>query len=532
MTGPFREVKTFFSNRHLPATFFIAPVFIGLSVFLVLCAKQSQGPYWLGQNSDPDYCYLLNSCAIARFHSPGLYGHPGTPLQVLGAIVVSVRHIFANTGIPLDQDIIERPELYLNSISVVLNLGLLIGILWLAISSYLSTGFPALALFSMTIIFSSSAVLASTVRVNPEPALLLVALLLQIALVSTFKKDRNNDLTFIVFSCVVGLGIATKVTFAPFAVIPIFILKGLKHKLSYCAGTIAFFILFTLPAAVHYRAMAKWFLNLASHTGTYGYGPAGIINPVEYMAGLKSLFSAEPILFMSIVLGLTYLLTIFLHKNRDCGADYLFRILAACLAGQLLSVLLVAKHPNQRYLVPALAFIGFNAGILLMHALMFFKNRKHLISLFFLVYFLLLVSPSFRYPATISTMKTRKADGLYLSSIARNDSSAIKVFYYGASAISFALFFGNSYAGERFSAQLQSTYPANIFYDPWGQSFSDYTHTVLQNKLAIAGNHQLLFQGYSFETKGVVLGLQKPGFILNKIIERSNEALYHTVTGD
>src|SRR5262245_51688104 len=67
----------------------VPPVLFALTV---LALKEARGPFWYGKNSDPDYAYLFNSLVVAQVRSPGHIDHPGTTLQVFGALVLRARH--------------------------------------------------------------------------------------------------------------------------------------------------------------------------------------------------------------------------------------------------------------------------------------------------------------------------------------------------------------------------------------------------------------------------------------------------------
>jgi len=50
--------------------------------------RNANGPYWLSENLDPTYAYLLNSLDVANLHRPVHTDHPGTPIQVISGGVI------------------------------------------------------------------------------------------------------------------------------------------------------------------------------------------------------------------------------------------------------------------------------------------------------------------------------------------------------------------------------------------------------------------------------------------------------------
>ena len=80
------------------------------------------GPYYLGSKVDPDYAYLCNSLNIAVGQAPNHVDHPGTTLQFLGAVVITVAHPFAGKAEKIDA-VLRRPEAHLHWINRVLGGG-------------------------------------------------------------------------------------------------------------------------------------------------------------------------------------------------------------------------------------------------------------------------------------------------------------------------------------------------------------------------------------------------------------------------
>ena len=78
-----------------------------------------KGPYYLGENSDPEYVYLFNALNIAQFEAPRHTDHPGTTMQLLGATVIRGSYYFAG-GDNLVEDVLSRPEHYLRLMNIVL----------------------------------------------------------------------------------------------------------------------------------------------------------------------------------------------------------------------------------------------------------------------------------------------------------------------------------------------------------------------------------------------------------------------------
>ncbi|HYP54345.1 MAG TPA: hypothetical protein VEQ42_12430, partial [Pyrinomonadaceae bacterium] len=67
-----------------------------LPALLLLVAfhvRDARGPYWLSENLDPSYPYLLNSLNVANLHRPFHTDHPGTPVQTAGGLLIRLSNL-------------------------------------------------------------------------------------------------------------------------------------------------------------------------------------------------------------------------------------------------------------------------------------------------------------------------------------------------------------------------------------------------------------------------------------------------------
>src|SRR5688572_28745365 len=77
------------------ATLAVIPVCLFL---LSLALRDLRGPYHLASHSDPDYPYLFNSLSILHQQAPIISEHPGTPVQMLGALAILARWLPGRLG--------------------------------------------------------------------------------------------------------------------------------------------------------------------------------------------------------------------------------------------------------------------------------------------------------------------------------------------------------------------------------------------------------------------------------------------------
>ena len=224
-------------------------------IFLLSLLYSGGWLYSLGRNSDPEYCYLFNSLNILKFYVPFHIDHPGTTLQILGALVLSLRGAISNLSFSpsvIQTSVLLDPEAYLSVINLVLN-GLIFTITFFSGMKLFHASnklLPALTLQLSVLCFFS--VHSALVRVSPEPLLIFAVLLLSLILIpEVFINQgetlrRANIIRPALAGIGLGFGIATKVTFFPLLLL-LFIFDGLKKRLIVLAAGIAAFVFFTLP---------------------------------------------------------------------------------------------------------------------------------------------------------------------------------------------------------------------------------------------------------------------------------------------
>jgi hypothetical protein len=163
-----------------------------LSLFLA----SQHGPYFLRNNFDPDYNYLLNSLSLLKLRTPGHTDHPGTTLQLLGASVVWFQWLGAwllGHSQPLTDSVISHPEEYLRGINIVLNALVGATLYWAAWAIYrLSNSLAAALLLQGSVLVYSQTFLALP-RVSPEPLLIATGLALMALLAPmVFSSDGSG----------------------------------------------------------------------------------------------------------------------------------------------------------------------------------------------------------------------------------------------------------------------------------------------------------------------------------------------------
>ncbi|MFA5880482.1 MAG: hypothetical protein WC860_10020, partial [Candidatus Margulisiibacteriota bacterium] len=236
-----------------------------------LALQKASGPNYLstsyrGQHFDPEYAYLFNALNVIHGQAPWHIDHPGTPLQVLGAMVLKVQHPFENPAF-FENLVFTEPEICLFQINLVINIMIFSVIFALGFVTFWVTKQMGLALIMQLSPLISLETMLTFSRVTPEPLLLSVTLLLVLILVTLLKFDLKQHLKsyLFLFSILIGFALALKISYFPLLLIPgILFLKERKLWGFIFYAMISFFV-FTLPIITRYKSIVGWVLRLGVH---------------------------------------------------------------------------------------------------------------------------------------------------------------------------------------------------------------------------------------------------------------------------
>ncbi len=223
-------------------------------VFIFLCVVPScmlllgffmdRLPYFY----DPEYVYLFNGVNILFSQKISHIDHPGTPLQLIYAIIIKVRFYFFKEFSDFDKDIIMNSEKYITAVNRVLLVFQSIIVFWLGIVTYklYKNIWLSIIIQMSNFYFTLNSYIMAT-RAMTENLLMIGCLLFIIYLLKLVnlieKGDRNKRILkyIILLSIVTGFGIATKFVFLFLIIIPILIIPKVCNKFVYLLGCILSF---------------------------------------------------------------------------------------------------------------------------------------------------------------------------------------------------------------------------------------------------------------------------------------------------
>jgi len=469
------------SNVRLrKAKLILATIPAGLFCLCLILIKH-HGPYFLRNNFDPDYAYLLNSLSLLRFQTPGHTDHPGTTLQLLGAVVVLFKWLWTSLFVhrqALTDSVLSHPEEYLRAINIVLDVLISVALYCSAWTVYrLSNSLPA-ALVLQGSVFVYMQTFLALFRVSPEPLLIAAGLALMVPLAPVVLRrgsGANENMLAVAAGAIFGFGLITKVTFAPWmAAILLFPKKTQKRRFGITAAVAA--LVFLLPVTARFAAMSSWFTSLLTHAGHYGKGRVGIPDANVLAANLVSLWQVEPALFW--FLGVYAIVLLALPIFRKQGAplpDGVRPLLLAGCTAITAEVILVTKHPAFHYLLPALVLTAFvNSALwalLPRPSLGTLQIRQVILVPLIAVIGIGLVRNWAGFQWWMGAARTDRQNIAELHAVEERLLGCRVMGSYRSSLKVYALAFGNGSSAGVHGSALEKLYPAAINYDPFGDRF-------------------------------------------------------------
>ena len=517
-----------------PWVLLVAPV--AAFAWGMLLAK-ANGPYHFGDNLDPAYPYLLNSLNLLTLHTPGHSDHPGTTLQLLGAIVVVCRWlataVFGGWH-PLQEAVLSHPEDYLHSINLVLNL-LIAGTLWFAAQQlhHVSNSVSAALVLQATFFCFLQTFLAHSL-VWPESLLIatafaLIVPIIRMALSNPDGQEASRYAT--TAGLIFGFGLVTKVTFFPWASV-ILLFPGTARKARFLAASVAACVVLLIPIWPRLPQMAKWMQSLAMHSGQYGGGSVGLPSGATLLANLRGQLRGEPILFLFLLVYAGLLFLLLFRPNLWVEAANLKPMLWTGCITIAIQTAMSAKHPAPHYIVPALlapcVVNGVITATILRAASQRWRNAIHLVLVAIFAGILYYNAP--RVSAAIRSAERYRDEAQALAKTPEALRGCRFVGMYRSSLPTYALSFGNEFANFRQGPVLQQLYPDSVNYNIFAHKFYSITGEQQGSSIRhlVAEGNCVIMQGTPLTRDEISL---LKGLSLQEVALSAKEASYRVSLG-
>lgn len=487
----------------------------GLLFLYSALMRYAEGPFYLNTLYDPCYVYLVSSLNLAQLVSPAHFDHPGIPVQVIGAIVIKITHLFNNRTGDIAVDVLSHPEFYLGVIHFFLSL---INCIILFISSVVI--FNAVKNIFVTLLlqlspFTSYMVSYELSVITAETFLISVVMLLIAYSIKFIKTGKSSGTNFVLtFSIICGLGIATKLTFLPLLIIPVILLNGFKDKIKFLFLTGFLFIILFLPSISNLSYFFGWIKNLFLFDGIYGKGNPDIINTSVFFANAGKIISENPffsMIFLMLIFTCAFNLKNLKKSGKPESVSQESKLLKAIFISMLFQLIIVAKHYSGHYIVPAvmLTITGLYLCINLSSQSGFSFNSKlktnYIYStLIFLILTFTVIDTVFNY----KDQESKKENALETSELIENISEdGILISSYGSSSRAYALAFSVKWAGkniDKYNNIIHSIYPNDLYFDFWANHIYSVSEKNSGDK-GIKKDKKVYFLNKYLESNGLIL---------------------------
>ncbi|MBC7950256.1 MAG: hypothetical protein H7Z12_00360 [Rhodospirillaceae bacterium] len=490
--------------------------------------RGSSLPFWQSFNLDPDYYYLLNGLRIIEGLAPTDISHPGTPVQVLIAVVMKALHPLDSSAAIVDA-VLAAPEQTLLAVTSVIYVLVGAALWWLGRVTFATTGLLLPALLAQSAPFLSRIIPKFGLHPKPEPFLIIAVALLIAALLPLVRARTPTDRHAALAGIAMALGVACKIHFAVLGVIPLLLLDR-RRFLIYVGVGAAALVVFVAPAIPSWAIWTKWITGMMFHSGAYGEGAATIIDTGRYPRAVLKLFSSK-LIFSAVILASLVQLAAYVRMRRRglVAQDKFARLLVGILAAQFLIVLSVAKQPAAHYLVPALLLTGPAMAALWSLSRAAMPARTHC-RLWLGVAVVLTVAQAPQMWRQNAELKAWTAEQMAVDLGARFPGCA-KVYFDAASGQSYAFQRGDMNAQARYSAKLAALFPADEYtwftndHTYWKRGLMQWNQPVALADI-LARHGCAVFRGNQPWTLPARAAEQIPGFQLDDRCETGEETLF------
>lgn len=300
---------------------------------------------------DPVYAYLMNGLTFALGSNDiGHVDHPGTPLQLFAALLITIIGWFHNSG-DLTTDVLAHPEYYLRIISLTLIILNCTAIWLLGYCAFKKMGNVQMAIAIQLLPLLSAQLITFMPPVACETVVTFLAIAIAAGIIVYDTQRKENTKLVLLIAVLSALTIATKISALVVLMVPFLVFEKARTKAIYLRSTFILILLFVSPVMGKLGIFTHFLGSIATHTGQYGSGEAKMFDATIFFHSLKLMLIKEfPFTLHVLLLPIGGVVIV---KKGISGT--LKRIYIALAVATVLQMLIVARHYSFHYLMPVFA---------------------------------------------------------------------------------------------------------------------------------------------------------------------------------
>lgn len=458
-------------------------------LILVLVLRDHAGPFYLWSNLDPDYLYLLDALNITNLDWPVAIHHPGTPVQMVGALILKLAHPLSSPA-ELTQLTLKNPEYYLTLFHLCFVVINTMALVFAGLCAYLAFGNTIAVLFVQFGPFISKLCIKWMTHVAPEPVLISVVLVLGGVALLALRPGQlasHRPKYAALFGLIAGFGMAVKITSIGVYFLPLFILWNFRCLTIYGLTALFAMFVFTLPAAGGYGDMIAHLNSFTADDTSFGGVNNTFVSGSEYLHQLKRL-SSRPAFFLVLISGLITTIYFWIRaKANKTEIPIAVKLIAGLCLADVVQVLIVAKHPSGHYMIPILVLS--TLGMALLYQIWGDQRRAlgskgKVLKTVFILIFAGLVGAQTTAGVKLDNQFTKRVENASLYDDTRFNQCA-RIYFWAAATPSYPLQLGDDMVGHHFAEQLSKIRPSNDYwYEIVRKEFRDWAGVLDVKEIA------------------------------------------------
>jgi hypothetical protein len=356
---------------HLQKTIGVLGIIFLLAGFWLYVSIILRGPGPSYRDYDPEMAYFLNSLAPFK-GAPYFYtDHPGTPIEMIGTMLLGITYVFFTDHANLISDYLENPEYFLNLAHGLITLLSVLCAVYFFLTVLRTLQQPNVYLaLSLALLFyglhpNSFKTLTVWSHVSFNFPLGAGYLILLFTVAQDAQGQISNRLAA-GLGLALGVMIAVVINFAPWLVTTLLFIflsntlgvKRIPWEKSLITGSIlvlscaAGFLVSILPSIHRMPYFFGFIYNLLGHQSRYGTGPEGIPSISLLWSNLRDMVTAAPLVFLVMLASAFISLFLFLQRDSRIPENHSLWALNFSLLFQCVIITLaVLKHPGEHYLL-------------------------------------------------------------------------------------------------------------------------------------------------------------------------------------